>query len=489
MRRYYSFLLLLAFLTLPVSPLENSPQQNYMVFTHVSVIDATGAPAMPDMVVVISGDRISEIGRAEEVAIPERAQVIDGTGKFLIPGLWDMHVHVLCKERIEMFFPLLIANGITGVRDMGSPLEELDRINQWRKQIAEGTLLGPRFVASGPLVDGPKPMFPNLSIAVGSEAEGRQVVSSLKARGADFIKVYSSLPRDAYFAIASEANLQAIPFAGHVPEAISAAESSAAGQKSIEHLSGVRLACSSSEDDLRKQLIEARSKSDSLLLYQTLFQMRARSAQTYSNEKAGALFDRLIKNGTWQVPTLVVAWAIASVTDRNTKAAPPARIQTGDQKSDCPQNVITSENLAISKAEALNAFQLVAAMRRAGVQFMAGTDAPNIWVLPGPSLHKELSLLVIAGFTPMEALQAATRNPAKYLGMLDSLGTVEQGKIADLVLLEANPLEEISNTRRISAVVLRGRLISKAELKILEFRAQAAINHRNGPVKIARSAH
>lgn len=487
MRSFFSLLLVAGLLGLPVSPLSHGPQEEYLVFTPVSVIDATGSPAMPDMTVVIAGDRIQEIGRVGEVVVSERAQVIDGTGKFLIPGLWDMHVHLLCKERVEIFFPVLIANGITGVRDMGSPPEEFGHINQWRKQIAEGTLVGPRFVASGPMADGPKPMFPDISIAVGNEAEGRQIVNSLRARGADFIKVYSLLPRDTYFAIADEAKRQGIPFAGHVPDAVSAAEASDAGQKSIEHLSGIRLACSSSEDDLRKHLIEARAKSNPALINQALSQINTKGGQTYSNEKAEALFARFVKNGTWQVPTLFVAWSVASVRDSRVKAAPPTRAQISKKKSDCLQYDTTADSLAVTQAESLNTFELAATMRRAGVQFMAGTDSPNPWVLPGQSLHEELSLLVLVGFTPMEALQAATRNPAKYLGMLDSLGTVEAGKIADLVLLEANPLETISNTRRISAVVLRGRLIPKAELKQLDARAQAVINHQSDPTKVIQS--
>jgi hypothetical protein len=295
------------------------------------------------------------------------------------------------------------------------------------------------------------------------------------------------LPRDTYFAIADEAKRQGIPFAGHVPDAVSAAEASDAGQKSIEHLSGIRLACSSSEDDLRKHLIEARAKSDPALIYQAMSQINTKGGQTYSNEKAEALFARFVKNGTWQVPTLVVAWSVASVRDSRVKAAPSTRAQISKKKSDCLQYDTTADSLAVTQAESLNTFELAATMRRAGVQFMAGTDTPNPWVLPGPSLHEELSLLVLVGFTPMEALQAATRNPAKYLGMLDSLGTVEAGKIADLVLLEANPLETISNTRRISAVVLRGRLIPKAELKQLDAGAQAVINHQSDPTKVIQS--
>jgi hypothetical protein len=397
-----------------------------------------------------------------------------------------MHIHILCKERVEAFFPLLIASGITGIRDMGSR-EELDQIGKWRKQVEEETRLAPRIIAAGPILDGPKPMFPALSVALSDESEARRMVRLLKERGADFLKVYSLLPRDVYFAIADEANRQDIAFSGHVPESVSAAEASDAGQKSIEHLSGVRLACSSNEERLREQLTEARAKADPSLLYRSLIQAQTVGAQTYNNEKAEALFARFKKNGTWQVPTLTIGWALASIKEHEFKAVSSAGMLIERPESDCLRKTITAESIAITKAEGQRAFELVAAMRRAGVEFMAGTDAPNPWVFPGASLHDELSLLVSSGFTPMEALQTATRNPAKYLGMLDSLGTVEEGKVADLVLLEADPLEDIGNTRRISAVVVRGRVITKPELKLLESRAQAQLNNVSGPLTTARS--
>ena len=191
-----------------------------------------------------------------------------------------------------------------------------------------------------------------------------------------------------------------------------------------------------------------------------------------------------MENGTWQVPTLTVSWAVASVNDSNVisdhrfKNLRSARQKALSQKNASCFKDLTSEYSALEKRGTQKAFELVAAMRRAGVQFMAGTDAPNPWVFPGVSLHEELALLVIAGLTPMEALQAATINPAKYLGLLDSLSTVEKGKIADLVLLEANPIDDISNTRRISAVVVRGKMMDKSELQDMLRKVEAATDSK-----------
>jgi imidazolonepropionase-like amidohydrolase len=451
---------------------KQAAQENPLVVLHVTVIHGTDAEAAPDQTVVIKGDRITALGKAGEVSIPNGATTMDGTGKFLIPGLWDMHVHTLQGGRPKLFFPLLIANGVTGVRDMGSPFSDLEAVTKLRKQIDGGKLLGPRIVAAGPLVDGPNPMFPELSIAVSNATHARQVVEDLQSIGADFIKVYSLLPRATYFAIADEARRRNIPFAGHVPESVSALEASDAGQRSIEHLSGVRLACSTSETELRQELIEARAKSDASLLYRAFRRVYAKSKETYSEEKAEALFARFVANGTWQVPTLVVARFVAQVNNPRQYTGPAARSSKGPKDNRRLKKVTAAEFESVSTTSQ-DAFDLVNAMKRAGVKFMAGTDAPNPFVVPGRSLHDELELLVHAGFTPLEALQSATRNPAEYLGRLDTLGTVEEGKIADLVLLDANPLDDINNTRKIWAVISNGKILQRPQLDEMLLRESA----------------
>lgn len=464
MKRLYFWFLPFALFALVLLQSKQAAQENPLVILHVTVIDGTGAEAALDQTVVIKGDRITALGEAGEIAIPTDASMVDATGKFLIPGLWDMHVHTLQEGRPKLFFPLFIANGVTGVRDMGSPLSDLEAVTRLRKQIDGGKLLGPRIVAAGPLVDGPTPMFPELSIAVSNEKEARQVVDDLQSGGADFIKVYSLLPRAAYSAVSDEAKRRNIPFAGHVPESVSALEASDARQRSIEHLSGVRLACSTSEAELRQELIEARAKSDASLLYRVLRHVYAKSKETYSEEKAEALFSRFVANDTWQVPTLVVARFLAQI-DTNFKQDPGPVLRSSKRlKNDPCVKELTADEIESVSTSTQNAFDLVQAMRRAGVKFMAGTDAPNPFVVPGRSLHDELELLVRAGFTPLEALQCATRNPAEYLGRLNTLGTIEKGKTADLVLLNANPLEDIGNTRKIWAVIVNGKILLRPQL-------------------------
>jgi imidazolonepropionase-like amidohydrolase len=479
MKRLIATLVLLALPVIHFAQTSQSSDTKSLAFTNVTVIDATGAQPKRDMTVVISGDRITEIGKTGKVKIPQSAQVIDAKGKFLIPGLWDMHVHAFNRD---LFFPMLIANGVTGIRDMFGPMPEL--MKQWRKDMDEGKLVGPRTYIAGPIVDGPKPVWPG-SIAVSNAEQGREAVNSLKKRGSDFVKVYSLLPRDAYFAIADEAKKQNIPFAGHVPLLVKAGEASDAGQKSIEHMTGVLEACATAEDELIKEVTELMSGSNQRGgAFRLMSNHAKRMLETYSDTKAKALFARFVKNGTWQVPTIIVLKNVTYIDDPamgedpRLKYVPPYFKQGWDPKRDFRFRNRTPESIASQKLTYQKNFELVGAMNRAGVGILAGTDLGNPYVYAGFSLHDELGLLVKAGLTPMQALQAATINPAKYLGILDQIGTIEKGKLADLVLLDADPLKDISNTQKIDSVVLRGRIFAKSDLQEMLARAEAMANSK-----------
>ena len=466
MKKLFILFLLLALQSahLPADPAQTPQAPRPLAFTHVTVIDATGAPAKSDQTVVITGDRITEIGPSASVRAPKDAQVVDATGKFLIPGLWDMHVHWFHKE----YLPLFVANGVTGIRLMwGLPMH-----HQWRQEVEQGTLLGPRLSIASPIVDGPAPIWPG-SIAVKDAAEGRRVVDEMKEQGADFIKVYSRLPRDAYFAIADEAKKQGIPFAGHVPASVSVSEASDAGQKSIEHLTNVLEACSTREEEVRRMSAEALAnipegqKFPSRTVLRPITRL---TLETFSQEKANALAARFVRNHTWQCPTLVVQRNMAFIhdpaihNDPRVKYMPPGIASGWDPKGDFRLQDRVDEDYELSRASYRKLKELVGPMRKAGVEFLAGTDVLNPYCFPGFSLHDELGLLVEAGLSPMEALQAATLNPARYIGREKDLGTVEKGKIADLLLLDASPLDDIGNSRKIDAVVFGGKLLPKAEL-------------------------
>jgi imidazolonepropionase-like amidohydrolase len=292
-------------------------------------------------------------------------------------------------------------------------------------------------------------------------------VRSLKKQGADFIKVHSKLSRDAYFAIVDEAKKQGLPFAGHVPESVSALEASDAGQRSIEHLTGLWISCSANEAALRKETADAlrSGKPDDLVL---LFRVLLKPVDSFRDPKAKALYQCYAKNHTWQTPTLVMIRALCSLDNPRFTADSRVKYMSGfvrrfwDVKGPLIQGLV--ETMADRKGIYKRSLEEVGRMHRAGVEILAGVDHPFPFCFPGFSVPDELALLVEAGLTPMEALQTATRNPARYLDRLADLGTVQKGKIADLVLLEANPLEDIKNTQRIAAVVSREKLLDHATL-------------------------
>ncbi len=423
----------------------------------VTVINVKGGAPQDHRCVVLRGDRIAEV--IEQQKCTERSRTasvrIDGKGKFLIPGLWDMHVHMVFGDWFprgrDVTLPLFVANGITGVRDMGSQLEVLQH---WRKEISADTLTGPRIVMSGPMLDGPKPRFPS-SIAIKTPEDGRRAVDDLKKRGADFIKLQSLIPREAVFAIADEAKKQGITFVGHVPDSVRASEMSNAGQKSFEHLIGIFEGSSPLEDEFIKG-----AKSEGKFL------------STYDPKRAAALFALLAKNQTWQCPTLV--WERGGnlidqtdfAHDSRAKYAPAYwKDATWKRFTEEIEHDFNTDDLATRKAFVAKELDVVNEMHHAGIPFLAGTDTPpGVYIFPGFSLHEELQRFVAAGFTPLEALQTATLNPAKFLGMEDRLGTIEAGKLADMVLLDANPLEDVSNTQKIAAVIVNGRYLSRSEL-------------------------
>jgi imidazolonepropionase-like amidohydrolase len=445
------------------------PGQTALVFTHVTVIDATGAPAKPNMTVVVKGGRIAALGKTANLDVPENAHVVDATGKFLIPGLWDMHIHPWVGKN---FLALFTANGVTGVRVMhGEPVD-----HKRRKEISAGKLIGPRMVISSLTVDGPNPAGP--LIAVSNEDEGRQVVRKVKKQGADLVKVFNDIPRDAYFAIADEAKKQGIPFAGHVPYLVSAAEASDAGQKSIEHCFFVSLACSSrSEEELKKKLKEAWRTNEGTI--------RLCADISYNEKKAAELFARFVKNSTWVCPTLIVWHGLSFrdeedlVNDPRLKYMPLFNKDSWNPKNNVRVALATGERRADFKKVCEKNLAIVGAMGRAGVGLLAGTDTTAMaYCFPGFGLHDELAVFVQAGLSPMQALQTATYNAAKCLGKLDSMGTVERGKVADLVLLDANPLQDISNTKKIAAVVVGGKIFDKTALQKMLAQVEAARLHQ-----------
>jgi hypothetical protein len=446
------------------------PQPVYI--THVTVIDTVTGKEAREQTVAITDDRISKVGESNSIKSPLGANLVDGRGKYLIPGLWDMHVHAVFAQRLDSMLPMFVANGVLGIRDMGTSMP-LAEIEQLRKGTRSGARLGPLIVAAGPILDGrPKPFRSNF-LAITAPADGRDAVDKLSAGGADLIKVYSWLSRDTFLAIAAEANRQKIPFGGHVPFSVSALEASDAGQKSMEHLYGVVLSCSSREDELRTEML----KSGVNLPGSERIRLEMDEATaSYDRRKATKVFEHLAKNRTWQVPTLDVVVPYAYSFDARVTTDPRLKYIPASVQQRWSEEAKSSTDGATKAKTFEQRSQIVGAMQRAGVPMLAGTDAA--WYQPytyaGFSLHDELVLLVRAGLTPAEALQSATINPARVLGMEKDLGTIEEGKVANLVLLDADPLADIHNTTKILEVFLAGKEFPRPALDQMLKEAEAA---------------
>lgn len=432
---------------------------------HVTVVNVATGMESHNQTVKIQGDRIVSVAPTEETdaALPE---AIDAHGAFLIPGLWDMHIHVHDANEL----PLYIANGVTGVRIMSGLKDEA----AYRAELARQETSPEIYLASA-IVDGEPALWPS-SIVIRKAADGRRTVDEIKASGADFVKVYDKIPREAYFALADEAKQQHIPFEGHVPEAITAQEASKAGQRSIEHLTGLAMACSSKQDIVMAEMAKAR-------FFQNRLAVEADALRSFDPAKCQALFSQFRTNDTWQVPTLTVLRMWSRLDDSKIKSDPRLVYigrRSRDRWDDRTQPLIQRwDNSMYQMTRGIFSVEqkLVKGMSVTGVPIMAGTDAMNPYCFPGFSLHDELGLMVESGLTPLEALQTATINPAKFLGRSSVLGTVETGKIANLVLLRADPLADIHNTMQIQAVWLKGRYFDEAALAQMLERIKQAAKH------------
>ena len=465
MKKFTLFLLTVFPIILPAQPAKTS-----LAFSHVNVIDVRTGEIKKNVTVIITGNRITSVGK--KASVPKNARVINATDKYLIPGLWDMHVHIFLNDRQAYSFPLFIANGVTGIRDLGSSMSS-DSIQLLRQKILSGKLTGPRIQSiCGKIIngEGQGDLSKIVNVARTPE-EGREWVRAYKQKKIDFIKVYDMLSRETYLSITKEAKLQKIPVEGHVPFSMTAVEASGLGQRSIEHLTGVFISCSTIESELRKELNENSKQPKDHLSARQAIEMKA--VNTYDPAKASALFATFVKNDTWHCPTLALRGMSIFLTDSVfTKGDRLKYIPFPEKnrwKSLFTQRLATANNLEQRQKRLQRSQEVVREMHRAGVKILAGTDILNPYLYPGFSLHEELTALVQAGLSNLEALKTATINPAIFFNKQDLFGTIDEGKLADLVLLDANPLDDINNTRKINAVVANGKLLQRKDLdKLLD---------------------
>ncbi|MBL8767974.1 MAG: amidohydrolase family protein [Planctomycetes bacterium] len=434
-----------------------SPAEPTLAIEHVAVIPMDREVVLADQTVIVVDGRITTIGAAAEVAVPDGATRIDGRKRFLMPGLADMHVHVWDENDLYLF----VANGVTTVRNMFGAPRHLD----WRTRIEAGELIGPRIYTAGPIVDGEPAVWPgSIELTDPDDADG--VAKEQKDAGYDFLKPYSRLTPDNYDALVAAGKKHGLPLMGHTPVALGLGDVIDAGQTSVEHLDGFSEAAQRGDSPFKT--VDGRTD---IPAWKTIDEARLAPI-------ARAMRDAKV----WNCPTLVVLQKWAQGDDAAALLARPEMrfvspfIRAGWEPTS-PMNYLAKlpASYVTAAHEALPFQQkAVRALRDAGAGIVAGTDMGNPFVIAGFALHEELAYLVGAGLTPYEALRAATADAARCMKAENDWGTIAVGRRADLVLLSANPLDDVTNAALRVGVVLHGRWLTEDTMRTeLERRAAA----------------
>ena len=432
-----------------------------LIIEHVAIVDVVNGATRPNMTVVVSGNRIAAIYADGTRRTTKGSRVVNGAGKYLIPGLWDMHVHAftfpestmtLGERATRVYFPQYLAAGVTGIRDMGG---WLDTVVAVRRRVRAHEILGPRIVAAGRLLGGRSPWAPpSPHVWVVNDPDSASLaVDSLRRAGADFIKVHDLLKRDVYLAIARRARETGIQLVGHLRPSVTVDEAIDAGQVGFEHVAiELVVACAGGGTERAGQFYDRWIKGG----WPAFVKETAELWAGRDSSLCAATMEHMRRIGVHVTPTLVLRMQdsvfMTHVLIRDLTPAAALR---------CASDVKDWGSLPDSLRQLYyrTVLDIVGTLHRAHVVVVAGTDGPSGCLAPGTALHEELEKLVLAGLTPAEALRAATIEPARFLNLADSLGTIEVGKVADLVLIEADPLENISNTRKVFGMVADGRWI------------------------------
>lgn len=400
---------------------------------------------------------------------------INGTGKFMIPGLWDAHVHLAYDPNLnhETFFPLSIAHGVTSLRDTGGQLDLLAP----SISAAKANPKSPDLYISGPLIDGrpavydgTAPGLPNLAVSADTPEEAENIVDDLAAANVDFVKAYEMLKPEVFGALTKRAQTHNLPIALHIPLSMTVEDAIAAGANDMQHLRNLELSCTSETQRLlmqRREMLDAHDGPAGKLRSQMHSQQRALALPAQDEGACDAVIKSLADNKVIQTPTLALSRTF--LRSKFGDADYPKSFEYLPAKIGDAWAIRSAAVLGRTPSEASQAYDewitdIMPRLRDAGVPIMAGTDAPIGFLTPGASLHQELYMLVEAGLTPLEAIDSATRVPATFLNLQKERGQIEDGMKADLVLLEANPLSDIRNIARISAVIKNGHVIDRAGL-------------------------
>ena len=443
------------------------PRPTGTAFTNVTVIDAVNG-VRRNHTVVVDGDRITAVHQSGKGPAAERT--IDATGKFLIPGLWDFHVHLTYDDNFTDSMPaLFLSYGITSVRDTGGLMHKILPVVE---QMRAADAVAPRVFFAGPLLDGDFVVYdgesrPKIGIRNATPDAARAAITELKAQGVDFIKIYEMVSPAVFDAMVETANELSLPVDSHVPLSMRA-RVAGPSVDSIEHLRNVEMDCASNAADLHETRLELLENPEGLpgaeLRSSLHLLQRLPAVAAYDEELCDQTLTAL--RSTLQVPTLRLnAFSLAPPGRRDDWEDALSRISPEVREKWRASAIELAEN-PVQEFVAFGEWSmfLTERMNSQGIPIGAGTDTPILLAIPGYSLHNELEYLVRAGLTPLEALESATVKPAEYFSLQDELGTIDVGRKADLVLLDANPLEDIANTRKISGVVTKGKYYSRGSL-------------------------
>jgi len=445
---------------------------------NITTIDANNGQ-QEKQTVIIQQEKIIKIAPTAELKLAPENTIIDGTGKYLIPGLWDTHVHfAFIEELAPAMFNLFLAYGITSVRDTGG---KIDFVKKWKDKANANPSNAPRVMIAGPLMDGTpnvydgsSPVRPPLSVGLEGVEAAENMVEELAAKNVDLLKAYEMLSPKQFEAIMKKAKEKGLPVTGHIPLSMDAITASNLGMNSFEHLRNLEMSMAKDSDELlkrRQKLLELGADEEGGTLRSNIHNAQRMDAIANGDEeKTKEVLATLKKNNTWQVPTLSIMTAIvdhpfARPEWKNSFNYLPETV--GKKWADGLNSFLEREVPEDRKIYAKWMYDMTKRIQEEEIGILAGTDCPIFYLTPGLSLHGELELLAKAGLSPMEILTTATLNPAKYFNMEDKLGLIQEGMLADLLLLDANPLENISNTQQINTVIRHGKVHDKENLKRL----------------------
>lgn len=463
MKRTFILCLLFVF----VGPARGQSSSPALVIRAGTLVDVRSGKEIPDSVVVVRGERIEAIGPAAKVEIPAGAQIVDAGGRWVIPGLIDSHAHAGDDPSVPL--ALYLANGVTTIRNPGG---NISLLRLTRDQLQTGKLVGPRLYFSGQILDGMPPVWPSMSLLVDTPERARSVVIFLADQGADFVKVYNNVKEAELAEIISAARERGLPVAGHIPRTLTMTRAIEMGMTRLEHIRVTGKEMLSAEEAEKIDPLPFRRRDPTLWQRFDL-----------NSEKMRAIVARLAASRVFLDPTLVIDEVLDLSTPEDEKRNPNNQYLSAAYVEEAAKDLtnplfVTPPELKAAATEKFHKEQRFVGMcNEAGVRIIAGTDGPGVGRLtPGFGLHPELELLVASGLSPLQALRAATITAAEALGKEDSLGTIEPGKLADLAILDADPLAVIGNVGKVRLVVQGGRTYASPAL-LEQVKSQAALKH------------